>query len=172
VYSCWWSGAAELSVLHVDSLTNNLIWRGKSMGSKWFTGGVSAAPRGRIQFDNPGSARSLRFDVSWMERLRRQAHPSHPRSRSGQVPTPVYNDPATTARLAEALRRTLGAEHVVEMPAKMTSEDFSAYGRDGVKAVLLHSPRWLPKLHPTLDAMVDGEVAALRELFASHSASQ
>jgi hippurate hydrolase len=103
---------------------------------------------------------------------------------------PVYNDPATTARLAEALRRALGAEHVVEMPAKMTSEDFSAYGRDGVKAVLvhigasdpeqlhdhgvvadLHSPRWLPKLHPTLDAMVAGEVAALRELLASHSSS-
>ena len=103
----------------------------------------------------------------------------------------VYNDPATTARLAEAIRRALGAEHVVEMPAKMTSEDFSAYGREGVKAVLLHigasdpeqlhdhgivadlhSPRWLPKLHPTLDAMVDGEVAALRELLASHSSSQ
>jgi hippurate hydrolase len=96
---------------------------------------------------------------------------------------PVYNDPATTARLAEAIRRALGVEHAVEMPAKMTSEDFSAYGRAGVKAVLLHigasdpeqlrdhgvvadlhSPRWLPKLHPTLDAMVNGEVAALREL--------
>jgi hypothetical protein len=114
---------------------------------------------------NPGSARSLRFDVSWMERLRRQAHPSHPRSRSGQVPTVALSAQNTW----------------VEMPAKMTSEDFSAYGRDGVKAVLLHigasdpeqlrdhgvvadlhSPRWLPKLHPTLDAMVDGEVAALR----------
>jgi hippurate hydrolase len=99
---------------------------------------------------------------------------------------PVYNDPATTARLAEAIRRALGVEHAVEMPAKMTSEDFSAYGRAGVKAVLLHigasdpdqlrehgvvadlhSPRWLPKLHPTLEAMVDGEVAALRELLSS-----
>jgi acetylornithine deacetylase/succinyl-diaminopimelate desuccinylase-like protein len=38
---------------------------------------------------------------------------------------PVYNDPATTLRLAEAIRRALGAEHAVEMPAKMTSEDFS-----------------------------------------------
>jgi hippurate hydrolase len=102
----------------------------------------------------------------------------------------VYNDPATTARLAEAIRRALGVERAVEMPAKMTSEDFSAYGRAGVKAVLLHigasdpeqlrdhgvvadlhSPRWLPKLHPTLDAMVDGEVAALRELFENHSSS-
>jgi hippurate hydrolase len=99
---------------------------------------------------------------------------------------PVYNDPATTLRLAEAIRRALGAEHAVEMPAKMTSEDFSVYGHAGVKAVLLHigasdpdqlrehgvvadlhSPRWLPVLHPTLDAMVDGEVAALRELLSS-----
>lgn len=99
---------------------------------------------------------------------------------------PVYNDPATTLRLAEAIRRALGAEHAVEMPAKMTSEDFSVYGHAGVKAVLLHigasdpnqlrehgvvadlhSPRWLPKLHPTLDAMVDGEVAALLELLSS-----
>jgi hippurate hydrolase len=102
----------------------------------------------------------------------------------------VYNDPATTARLAEAIRRALGAEHAVEMPAKMTSEDFSVYGRAGVKAVLLHigasdpeqlrdhgvvadlhSPRWLPKLHPTLDSMVDGEVAALRELLTSQTPS-
>ena len=99
---------------------------------------------------------------------------------------PVYNDPDTTARLAAAIRRALGAEHAVEMPAKMTSEDFAVYGHAGVKAVLLHigasdpdqlreqgvladlhSPRWLPQLHPTLEAMVDGEVAALHELFAS-----
>jgi hippurate hydrolase len=99
---------------------------------------------------------------------------------------PVYNDPATTLRLAEAIRRALGAEHAVEMPAKMTSEDFAAYGHAGVKSVLLHigasdpdqlrehgvvadlhSPRWLPTLHPTLEAMVDGEVAALRELLSS-----
>lgn len=97
---------------------------------------------------------------------------------------PVYNDPATTLRLAESIRRALGPDHVQEMPAKMTSEDFSVYGHAGVRAVLLHigasdpdqlrdhgvaadlhSPRWLPKLHPTLDAMVDGEVAGLRELF-------
>jgi hippurate hydrolase len=99
---------------------------------------------------------------------------------------PVYNDPDTTARLAAAIRRALGTEHAVEMPAKMTSEDFAVYGHAGVKAVLLHigasdpaqlreqgvladlhSPRWLPQLHPTLEAMVDGEVAALHELFAS-----
>src|SRR5258708_18786532 len=93
---------------------------------------------------------------------------------------PVYNDPATTARLAEALRRALGAEHVVEMPAKMTSEDFSAYGRDGVKAVLLHigapdpaqlrdhgllpdlnPPPRLPHLHPPPDPISVGELPSL-----------
>lgn len=97
---------------------------------------------------------------------------------------PVYNDPTTTARVVNAIRRQLGQDHAVEMPPKMTSEDFAAYRRAGAKAVLLHigasdpnqigqdgtivdlhSPRWLPKLHPTLDSMVDGEVAALRELF-------
>jgi hippurate hydrolase len=100
---------------------------------------------------------------------------------------PVYNDPATTARVVDAIRRKLGPVSVVEMPQKMTSEDFSVYGHSGVKAVLLHigaadadqlhdhgvqadlhSPRWLPKLHPTLDAMVDGETAALLDLLSEH----
>jgi hippurate hydrolase len=99
------------------------------------------------------------------------------------VVEPVYNDPATTVRVAGAIRRRLGSENAVEMPQKMTSEDFSVYGHAGIRAVLLHigasdpdqlrdhgvqadlhSPRWLPKLHPTLDAMIDGEVAALVEL--------
>ena len=46
----------------------------------------------------------------------------------------VYNDPEVTARLVAALRRDLGPDSAVEMPAKMTSEDFSAYGRAGVRA--------------------------------------
>lgn len=50
----------------------------------------------------------------------------------------VYNDPEVTARLVAALRRDLGPDSAVEMPAKMTSEDFSPYGRAGVRAVLLH----------------------------------
>ncbi|MBS0376450.1 MAG: amidohydrolase [Proteobacteria bacterium] len=99
---------------------------------------------------------------------------------------PVYNDPATTARLVEAIRRALGPERAVEMPQKMTSEDFSVYGRAGIKAVLLHigatdadqlrehgvqadlhSSHWLPALHPTLENLVEGEVAALRELLSN-----
>ena len=100
---------------------------------------------------------------------------------------PVFNDPAVTGRLATALRSAMGAERVVEMPAKMTSEDFAEYGRAGVPAVLLHigavaparleearrtgnpvpaphSPEWLPALEPTLKGAIQAETAALVEL--------
>jgi hypothetical protein len=36
----------------------------------------------------------------------------------------VYNDPELTARAVAAVQGALGAQNVVEMPAKMTSEDF------------------------------------------------
>ena len=100
---------------------------------------------------------------------------------------PVFNDPALTGRLATALRSAMGADRVVEMPAKMTSEDFAEYGRAGVPAVLLHigavaparleearrtgnpvpaphSPEWLPALEPTLKGAIHAETAALVEL--------
>ena len=51
---------------------------------------------------------------------------------------PVYNDPALTLRLAAALKKGLGESHVIEMPQKMTSEDFAEYGVAGVPSVLLH----------------------------------
>jgi amidohydrolase len=93
----------------------------------------------------------------------------------------VYNDPELTKRLAAALKGS------VEMPAKMTSEDFSEYGRAGVKTVLLHigavdadklaeskrsgiplpaphSPQWAPVREPTLKAAVQAETAALVNL--------
>ncbi len=98
----------------------------------------------------------------------------------------VYNDPQLTARLVDALRQNLGADSVVEMPAKMTSEDFSAYGRAGVRAVLLHigavspeklasgaklpdlhSPQWFPELEPTLRSLVAAEVVMLTDLLAA-----
>jgi hippurate hydrolase len=44
---------------------------------------------------------------------------------------PVYNDPPLTLRLAEALKKGLGEKDVVEMPQKMTSEDFAQYGLAG-----------------------------------------
>ncbi|MBI4888515.1 MAG: amidohydrolase [Acidobacteria bacterium] len=100
---------------------------------------------------------------------------------------PVFNDPALTGRLASALRTAMGAERVVEMPAKMTSEDFAEYGRAGVPAVLLHvgavnparlaeakrtgvpvpaphSPEWLPDLEPTLKGAIQAETAALLDM--------
>jgi hippurate hydrolase len=100
---------------------------------------------------------------------------------------PVFNDPVLTGRLATALRTAMGSDRVVEMPAKMTSEDFAEYGRTGVPAVLLHigavaparleearrtgnpvpaphSPEWLPALEPTLKGAVQAETAALIEL--------
>jgi hippurate hydrolase len=100
---------------------------------------------------------------------------------------PVYNDPALTARLAAALKKGLGDGQVVEMPQKMTSEDFAQYGLAGVPAVLLHigavspaklnqarqsgipvpaphSPEWAPDLEPTLKGAVRAEVTALLEL--------
>jgi hippurate hydrolase len=99
----------------------------------------------------------------------------------------VFNDPALTLRLATALRAAMGPQRVIEMPAKMTSEDFSEFGRAGVPAVLLHigavtvaaleesrktgtpvpaphSPLWLPELEPTLKGAVEAEIAALLEL--------
>lgn len=97
----------------------------------------------------------------------------------------VFNDPQLTARLVDVLRRDLGPESVVEMPAKMTSEDFSEYGRAGVRAVLLHigavnpatlasgakvpdlhSPQWFPELEPTLRSLVAAEVVMLTDLLA------
>jgi len=103
------------------------------------------------------------------------------------APPPVVNDPALISRLAAALKTSLGTEHVVEMPTKMTSEDFAYYGAAGVPAALLHigavsaakleesrrtglpvpaphSPEWAPEYEPTLKGAIRGEVAALIEL--------
>jgi hippurate hydrolase len=98
----------------------------------------------------------------------------------------VYNDPELTNRVAAVLRKTLGAQNVVEMPANMTSEDFSQYGLAGVPSVLLHigavdpaklaaaqqsgtklpglhSPQWAPEREPTLKADIAAETAVLME---------
>ena len=102
----------------------------------------------------------------------------------------VYNDPELTNRLAATLRKALGQQNVVEMSAKMTSEDFSQYGLAGVPSVLLHigavdpaklaaakqsgtpvpgphSPQWAPEREPTLKAAIAAETAALLDLFGS-----
>jgi len=99
----------------------------------------------------------------------------------------VYNDPELTNRLAAALKKGLPPGGVVEMLAKMTSEDFSEYGRAGVKAALLHigavdpqklaeslktgipvpaphSPQWAPVREATLKGAVQAETVALLDL--------
>ena len=100
----------------------------------------------------------------------------------------VYNDPQVTMRLVGALKKALGEQSVIEMPPKMTSEDFAEYGVAGVPSVLLHigavdpeklatarkkevpvpaphSPEWVPERAPTLKGAVRAEVTALLELF-------
>lgn len=47
----------------------------------------------------------------------------------------VFNDEALTARLSAVLARAFGTANVVAFPAGMGSEDFSEYGRGGVRAV-------------------------------------
>jgi hippurate hydrolase len=90
--------------------------------------------------------------------------------------------------MAATLTAALGEKQVVEMPAKMTSEDFANYGKAGVKAVLLHvgaveparlaaaqksgvplpgphSPQWAPQFEPTVKAAIAAETAILLDLF-------
>ncbi len=109
--------------------------------------------------------------------------PQLPRFKVYDSADTVYNDPATTARLVAALQRDLGPDSVREMPQQMGAEDFSQYGRAGVRSVLLHvgavspedlasgrplpylhSPLWAPQLEPTLRSMVSAEVVMLTEL--------
>lgn len=100
---------------------------------------------------------------------------------------PVYNDPVLTLRLAGALKQNLGEQNVVEMPPKMTSEDFAQYGLAGVPSALLHigavdpaklararetgipvpaphSPEWAPEREPTLKAAIRAGTTELLEL--------
>src|SRR5687767_8547577 len=100
---------------------------------------------------------------------------------------PVINDSQLTLRLANRLKEVLGDANVVEMPPKMTAEDFAEYGRAGVRSTLLHigavdpvrlkvarqtgipvpaphSPEWAPDRETTLKAAVRAEVTALAEL--------
>ncbi|MBZ5627765.1 MAG: amidohydrolase [Acidobacteriia bacterium] len=98
-----------------------------------------------------------------------------------------FNDPKVTERMVATLRKALGPDKVVEMPAKMTSEDFSQYGLAGVPAILLHigavdpaklaeskqsgkplpaphSPQWAPVFQPTVEAAIRAETAVLMDL--------
>ena len=100
---------------------------------------------------------------------------------------PVNNDPQLTLRLADVLKKHMGEQNVIEMPAKMTSEDFADYGVAGVPSALLHigavspaklaaaretgiavpaphSPEWAPDLQVTLKAAIRAEVTEALEL--------
>jgi hippurate hydrolase len=101
----------------------------------------------------------------------------------------VYNDPALTARLEAALKAGLGEQSVVEMPPKMTSEDFAQYWvtgkvpsallhigavnaakfaeikKSGIPGPAPHSPEWAPDREPTLKGAIRAEVTELLELF-------
>ncbi|MGZ4837717.1 MAG: amidohydrolase [Terriglobales bacterium] len=106
----------------------------------------------------------------------------------------VYNDPTLTNHMAAVLKSVLGPNHVVEMPAKTTSEDFSQYGLAGAHAVLLHvgavdpaklaaakqsgtilpgphSPQWAPEVEPTMKAAITAETAVLMDLFNTRPAT-
>jgi len=99
----------------------------------------------------------------------------------------TYNDPEMTRRLAGALAKSLGATNVKEMEPDFPSEDFSLYGKAGVKTTMirvgatnpekweaaqksgeilpgLHTARFAPDLKPTLRTAIQTEVAALLEL--------
>lgn len=150
----------------------------------------------------PDEVRMLMSVRSYDEKVRKHLLDSIKRQLDGEAaavdaPTPplvkivpgtdaVFNDPELTARLVAALRRDLGPDSAAEMPAKMTSEDFSAYRRAGVRSVLLHigavrpealasgvklpdlhSPQWHPELEPTLRCLVSAEVVMLTELLAA-----
>ncbi|GIX16600.1 MAG: peptidase [Rhodothalassiaceae bacterium] len=56
----------------------------------------------------------------------------------------TYNDPELTERLAAALAARFGSERVIRAKPVMGGEDFSRYGRAGVKAVML----WLGAVDP------------------------
>jgi amidohydrolase len=99
----------------------------------------------------------------------------------------TYNNPELTARVVAVLRGALGPSNIVEIPAKMVSEDFSEFGLAGVPAVMfyvgaadpakfeaaqksgtilpgLHSSLWAPDYQPTLKTAIKAETAALVNL--------
>jgi amidohydrolase len=99
----------------------------------------------------------------------------------------VYNDPALTERIAEKLRKTFGADNIVQEPAAMASDDFAEYGRAGVPALQFslgavdpaefekakasgiklpgpHSPFFAPDRESSLRTGIEAETAAVLEL--------
>jgi hippurate hydrolase len=101
----------------------------------------------------------------------------------------LYNDPELTPRVAQAFKRALGPENVVERPPVMASEDFCRFGlenhqipicqftlgavdaakleesqRTGVPLPGLHSSLWAPIPEPTLRTGVKSMTSAALDL--------
>ncbi len=106
----------------------------------------------------------------------------------------VYNDPALTRRVEGVLQSALGKDNVVEIPATMTSEDYSVFVGQGIPSVYFdlggadpqryaeakasgtklpsnHSPLFAPDLDPALHTGITAEVAVLRNLLNGNSAA-
>jgi len=113
--------------------------------------------------------------------------PREPLVRIEPAASATYNDPELTSRLAAVIRKTLGAENVVEVPPVMGFEDFSEYSLAGVPSSLLwigavepakfaaakqsgsvlpgpHSPLWAPDREPTIKTAIAAETAMLMDL--------
>jgi amidohydrolase len=99
----------------------------------------------------------------------------------------TYNNPELTARIAKVLGQALGESNVVEIPAKMVSEDFSEFNLAGIPSLMfyvgamdpakaeaaqksgtilpgLHSSLWAPDYQPTLKTAIKAETTALVNL--------
>jgi amidohydrolase len=101
----------------------------------------------------------------------------------------VYNDPAATQRVVNALEPVLGPANILQSAPIMASDDFSEYGRAGVPSVMLwlgavdparfaaaqksgevlpgpHSSLFAPDLEPSLRTGVLVETTAVLELLS------
>jgi amidohydrolase len=99
----------------------------------------------------------------------------------------VYNDPATTNRIADRLKQVMGDSNVVLGRPIMASDDFAEYRYAGVPSVMLelgavnpakyaeakktgqplpgpHSPYFAPDREPSLKTGIEVEMAAILEL--------
>jgi len=102
----------------------------------------------------------------------------------GESTDSTYNDPALTERLAQALKRDMGAANVVQMDPLMVSEDFGRFGLDhqipvvmlnvgavdpariarGERLPSLHSSQFAPLPEPTIRGAVKAMTLAALEL--------
>jgi amidohydrolase len=99
----------------------------------------------------------------------------------------VYNDPATTGRIADRLKLVMGESNVVLGRPMMASDDFAEYRFAGIPSVMLelgavnpekyaaakksgealpgpHSPYFAPDREPSLKTGIEVEMAAILEL--------